>query len=273
VRNGSSGDLLYVAGGGQSYVLTYPGLNLVGKIKGGAEAACSDANGNVFLVQDLSITEYAHGATTSSATLSIPGPTAGGGCSVDPVTGNLAVAYGATNVAVYPDAQGSPETYHDASGAEFCGYDDQGDLFVDATGGGAVALSELPVGGANFAPISISPALQGTGWQVQWDGNHVTVEVIKSPAKVSVARLAISGSTATILGETQFKGFTGVAGQSWVSRNEIFMPVGRRSTGGRTPTLGAWRYPNGGKPQILLKNLDGQGKISYLYGVAISTSS
>ena len=272
-RPAGDGDLLYVPGRGNSYVLAYPGGQVVGTISGGGEAACSDASGEVFLVQGLSVTEYTHGATTPSATLTIPGNLSGGGCSVDPVTGNLAVTYGASNVAIYPNAQGTPTTYHDADRARICGYDNQGNLFVDGSASGdALTFSELPSGGASFTSVAISPTLYGHGWQVQWDGSHMAIEVVGDGGRASVYRLAIAGSAATIAGTTRFRTFSENVGQSWIAGNRIFMPFGRKSIDGRTPTLGVWKYPAGGKPTVTFKGINGDGKTADVYGAALSVA-
>ena len=69
----SRGDLIYVAAAGKSYVLTYPQGKLVGTIDYGAADACSDSAGNVFLTVDQGVDEFSHGATSPSATLSVPG--------------------------------------------------------------------------------------------------------------------------------------------------------------------------------------------------------
>ena len=167
-RQASDGDLLYVPGRGQSYVLAYPGGRIVGTISGGGEVACSDASGEVFLVQGLSVTEYTHGATTPSATLTIPGNLSGGGA--------------------------------------------------------------------------------------------------------SVYRLAIVGSAATIAGTTRFKTFSKNVSQSWIAGNRIFMPFGRKSIDGRTPTLGVWKYPAGGKPTSTFKGINGDGKTADVYGAALSVA-
>src|SRR6202034_3377504 len=59
----------------------------------------------------------------------------------------------------------------------FCGYDDEGNLFVDglsAPGTGHFALAELPKGGSALKTITPN---QYIGWPggVQWDGKHVAI--------------------------------------------------------------------------------------------------
>ena len=107
----------------------------------GPDGECSDKVGNVFItIQGEKIVEYAHGGTKPIATLNDPGyyPNA---CSVDPTTGDLAVANvsGPTkhrgSLAVYKHARGAPKFFVDPDYEfqtyYFCGYDPMGNVFVD----------------------------------------------------------------------------------------------------------------------------------------------
>lgn len=93
-------DLLYVSDllAQVVYIYTYRGHKLVGTLTGffNPEGLCVDKAGDVYVTNDTSegvhqITEYAHGATTPLRTLNDPQGRANG-CSVDPKTGDLAVA-------------------------------------------------------------------------------------------------------------------------------------------------------------------------------------
>src|ERR1700729_19462 len=129
-------DLLYVnadrpsAGGGEVLVYTYPGGKLVGTLGDFNNPAglCSDTSGKVFVTiggfegLDPSVQEYSHEGRRL-ATLSVPAPWASA-CSVDPTTGNLAVLNGGTNVYIYQNAQGEPDTYSSGlENATFCAFD------------------------------------------------------------------------------------------------------------------------------------------------------
>ena len=92
----AGGALLYVTDTVTSdvYVFSYPKGKLKQTLTGFTDPAgeCADAQGNVFISNTggSNIVEYAHGGTTPIATLKDPGffPI---GCSVNPLTGDLAV--------------------------------------------------------------------------------------------------------------------------------------------------------------------------------------
>jgi hypothetical protein len=113
---------------------------------------CVDKEQNIFITNGLNrgtyvTLEYIHGGTNPIQVLGDPGnPVA---CSIDPTTGNLAIAtvgdY-ASGIALYKKATGKPTLYSDSAFTDmwFCGYDDKGNLFVD--GDGNTQLAELPKG-------------------------------------------------------------------------------------------------------------------------------
>ena len=157
-------DLLYISDLLAQVVDIYTyghGYKLVGELTGffNPEGLCVDKKGNVYVTNDTSlgvyqITEYAHGSTSPTRTLNDPDGRANG-CSVDPTTGNLAVAdfWGPSeiigNVAVFPKANGPPTSYSNSNifYDYYCGYDDNGNLFVDGeTEGSVFGLGELAKG-------------------------------------------------------------------------------------------------------------------------------
>ena len=131
----ASGALLYAAGTDTStrleyvYVLTYPRVKLVFRLgpfaqnsSGGITFAlglCIDNAGNVYIVDPDDkgsgrVYVYKHGARDLSRTL-----TAFGGsyaCSVDPLSGDLAVLTNMESVQIYRKARGNPHTYSPISG-------------------------------------------------------------------------------------------------------------------------------------------------------------
>jgi hypothetical protein len=246
--------LIYATGGCLgTCVFSYPSGKLVGTLDAGfggsygASGACTDGNGNVFISNNDNLFEYAHGGTKPIATLDLPGSNAIG-CSIDPTTGNLAVVFSGSgkNVAIFPDATGTPALYDSAIDSFYCGYDNSGNLFVDGLGNeNAFSIAELTNGGSGFSPISVSQSVGPPG-QVQWDGHYITYEGL-SNSNVAVSRLQISGSVATIVSTTDFD-IRKNAMQSWIYGSKIFIPYNNNAQAGHQKRVGVWKYPKGGKP-------------------------
>jgi hypothetical protein len=244
-------DLIYATGGcGGTCILSYPDGKLVGTLDVGDAGVCADSAGNVFIANETNLFEYAHGGTSPIATLSVSGGVIGG-CSVDATTGGIAATVEQSNnynVAVFPNGSGSPATYLIADlDVQFCGYDNQDNLFVDGYGK-PTALYELPEGTSTFINISLNPSLTVRPGQVQWDGKYITVEG---------------------LGTTTFKGITRDASQSWIENNRIFIPYGSRGSGINKTKVGVWKYPAGRKNEQLIKQVTSRPD---LQGVAFSAS-
>ena len=267
----SGGDLMYLSGlGGKSYVLSYPDGKLVGTIDQTSNGACSDSSGNVFLPGVGGVSEYAHGATKPIVTLSLPEP--GNGCSVDPTTGNLAVALIANNgVAVFESASGTATLYPTENEAYYCGYDNEGNLVVDGFGSSGVWLAELPAGGDSFSNLNLDQPITYNPGQVQWDGSYVTVEVganIKKPLNtLAIDRLSLSGSVAHVVSQTKFKGIKNVPEESWIYGNTILVPLGLH---GGAPNIGLWAYPKGGRAKNVIKKP--AGSTANFTGVTVSVA-
>jgi hypothetical protein len=247
-----AGDLLYLPGGcSGTCIVSYPAGQVVGSAGPGTYGACGDGKGNVFIADNDALDEYSHGATQPVNSFSLPGTVRS--CGVDPQTGNLAVAFytssSQNNVAVFPDAQAPAEYYSAPEVRTYnCGYDDKGDLFVTGYGSrDAPALAELPNGSATFTPIKVAPSLDNFVAQVQWDGSYITLELVGPKEGVSLERITVSGSSATVVGVTKFKGVTREAAQSWIQKGSIFVPFGTRGDGPYTNKVGVWKYPRGGK--------------------------
>jgi hypothetical protein len=270
----NSGDLIYAAAIGKSYVITYPQGKLVGTINAGAFDACSDDAGDVFLAAQQ-IEEFAHGGTSPIATLSTPGSPIG--CAVNPASGDLAVVFTETSgndVAVFPNASGSPTFYESNLKAFWCGYDDQGNLFVDGIGqSGAAGLAELAKSAKSFEALSIMPHIDGVFNRIQWDGSYITVQsqsnAKHAPHPVAINRLSISGSTATVVGATQINKITKTAALSWIYGDKVLVPYGN---GGRyNPNIGYWKYTAGGGPVKLVK--EPAGKTVIINAITVSKGS
>jgi hypothetical protein len=242
--------LLYISDVGtyDVNVYAYPKGTFLGTLTGfnAPEGECVDKTGDVFIANYYAsnILKYAHGGTSSIATLSDPGYFPGN-CAVDPTTGNLAVSNylttgsGQGNVAIYKDAKGSPKAYYTAPFIQqmlFCGYDKAGNLFVDGeNSGSAFAFAELPKGGTSFKKISLNQHIEFPGG-VQWDGTHVAVADRNTDV---IYRFAISGLKGKEVGSTPLIGGSNV-NQFWIDGPKV---VG--ADPGAANVM-FWNYPSGG---------------------------
>ena len=265
-----SGDLLYATGGCDgTCVLTYPGLQLVGQLSDNGIAICSDSRGNIFMPKDSKVTEYAHGGTSPVATLTLPGD-ASLGCSVDPITNNLAVVFQA-QVAIFQNEGGTPIVFETHIDATYCTYDDSGNLFVngyyDGSSGSDFALAELASGASGFTTISVSDSVGNPG-QLQWDGKYLVYQSVSKYGKLS--QLQISGSSAAIVGTITLKGIKHRVSPSWLYKGRITVPYNVR--GQRDNVISTWNYPKGGRATNTIRKFDSYKKreIEFL-GVTVST--
>ncbi len=250
--SGSYGDLLYVAPADPGQLVayyTYPAGELVGTLNATARGLCSDTKGNVFLIGDGYIQEFAHGGTS-------PINEFGNGnyiyqsCSVDPTTGNLAVTfsgyYGA-GVAIFKNAKGNQTTYTDSDFEHmlYCGYDGSGNLFADGyIGGDPGAFAELPAGASELKTVLLAFGIERPG-QVQWDGKYMT---IADEEARKIYRVAFNSSGATVVGRTAIKHSGGGFGGTWIYGGTAIVPVRRNGKKQGAKNIGFWNYPQGGSP-------------------------
>jgi hypothetical protein len=273
-------DLLYISSEDHEsvYVYTYPRGRFVGTLTGFIEpfGECTDPAGDVFITDKNSssgtgtIYEYAHGGTTPIAVLSDPEVALG--CAIDPTTGNLAVSGG--GVAIYQHASGNP-TMYDSSEFQFyyCGYDDQGNLYLSGTNGqygDQAQLVRLARGSSDFEQISLNAKLYtGTQWpSVQWGGRHLTVTSNPGRKPITVYRLRISGSSATVAGTTMLSTTKDYYyGQTWIDEKTI-IGVGMYKRGYQNAFF--WPFPKGGEPSGGIEKVgDTQQN---LWGVTVSVA-
>jgi WD40 repeat protein len=263
-------DLLYISDliGQVVDIYAYRGHKLVGMLTGffNPEGLCVDTTGDVYVTNDTSdgvhqISEYAHGSTTVLRTLNDPDGRVNG-CSVDPKSGDLAVAnlWGASdhqgNVAIYHHASGSPTTYSNPNiyYYYFCGYDNRGNLFADGeTYGSVFGLGEVPKGGNALNFITIDQTIYLPGG-VQWDGKYLAVGdqvAVKHNFTSTIDDFAINGSEATTVNTMILTGSNQVA-QFWIpfvdtghKHGEGKLLIGPNQDGADTLI---WDYPSGGNP-------------------------
>ena len=272
-----SEDLLYAAderAGSKSSpggvdVFSYPRGKLVGVLLGfdTPMGECVDAAGDVYVTNygTGNIVEYAHGGSTPINTLYVDGGNPLG-CSVDSRTGNLAVSYQGGNLAVWTSAQGTPTIYNAPYQLGYCGYDSNGNLFVNSTSDN-VALLELPVGSGSLRIVSLNKKLSRYAGQVQWDGKYVTLQELHWPS--TIYRVEVSGSTGTIVGKTTFSGISRMVGASWIQKKSVLIPYGLKRN--ELDRIGDWRYPIGGDATGGLGHLK-RGATGAFHAVTVSVA-
>jgi hypothetical protein len=240
---------------------------------------CTDGAGDVFITDSAleEIVEYHHGATTAANTVVDAGyqPYA---CSVDPTTGNLAVANDETaggkagDVAVYAGASGKATHYAadlDGYGPLTCGYDDDGNLLIATEYGYGsyeyALFAMLPKNGRSFkklklAEISRSPFEYVTN--VQWDGKYWAVTDNGNILRFTIAQ----GGSASYEGATELSDNWTGATQVWISnttgaKNE----QANQMVAAEASDVLFWAYPAGGSPYASIEH-----DVDAPYGVTIS---
>jgi sRNA-binding regulator protein Hfq len=267
-------------------LFSLPGLKLEGVVTGfdQPEGMCSDANGNVWVMNSTHIVELSH---TGKVLQSIDDPGFSAGCAVNPANGDLAVAnllgtsY-AGSVLIYKHATGNPTMLSCESLAKyyFIGYDNHGILYVDGRDYSAqfhlcsgkdtdTSLSPIPIKGAQiYFPGMVQwytpgkyPALGD-----QWCGN-----VLQS----CIYKVSISGHAGKIIGSTRLLNYSGDPVcdlvQGVIGPGRGISILGGDSAGGcasDTSSVNVWAYPAGGIPA---KYYDDPSYIDEPIGAAIST--
>lgn len=230
----------------QTQILSYPAGSQIGLLSE-AGSMCADATGDVYIVTSGLITEYPPGSTSAIAEASMPSKVSAHACAVDPTTGNIAVTGdqmvsggSAGWLGIYTSLGNSPTLYSDTKMLylSYCGYDNKGDLFMDAEASGAW-FAELPAGSSNFVNLG-EPYAQGT---VQWDGQYITIELPR--ADPIIYRLEVSGSSVTTVGQTVLRSpgrrKDRHLAYTWIDGDTVVAP------GRRVVSLGYWHYPAGGQ--------------------------
>jgi hypothetical protein len=220
---------------------------------------CTDRAGNVWVTElyGQDVVEFAHGGTSPLQSLSVTGFPIG--CSVDPTTGNLAVAswedsqgYNTRGgVFIFAHASGTPTFYTDPNLWQFWppGYDAAGNLFV-AGYNPTVELVELSRGGSNFQQISLGSKSITSPGGVTWDGKYVVAADLQYQGRNTTAiyRIAVSGMKGTVIGTTVLTDSCSPSKGA-----DIMQPLIRGTTvlgGNRSCTnrVAFWSYRNGGNP-------------------------
>ena len=244
------GDLLYISdlGANAVDVYTYPQGKTVGKLTGFGDVAtlCSNRAGDVFVVDgDGPIDVYAHGGASRIRSLQDSGLP--NGCSVDPVTGDLAVtnesSYLYGSIAIYKNAEGNAKKYFNpqVDATFFCGYDKNGNLFMDGWNrSGVVIFLELSKSGKTIRVMKFGRSVQTPGG-VQWDGKYIA---LSDQGAGLIYRTNPDGTVA----QTVKLHNGGDVDQFWI-QNSVLIGPNAASNG----TVPFWHYPAGGSPIMTIK--------------------
>jgi hypothetical protein len=240
-------DLLYISTGEEVLVYKFPDGKYKGPLGtfGTPDGLCTNTAGDIFVATASSdeVIVFPHGGTQPIWTLSSTNWTYD--CSVNPTNNDVATTTRGSQVVIFPYEKRRGwrygKTYSDPGLDEtwFCGYDRDGNLFVDGeTASGAFALTELPRGNTSFVNISLDQSISAPG-SVLWDGKYMAVgDAGASPLVIYQFQVSASGGTevgTTTLNETE------QARQFWIQRGRVIAPL---SAGG----IGVWSYPSGGQP-------------------------
>lgn len=273
-KQGDLGQLIYVAeNDGTVRIYSYPKAKLLGRLTGFGSlyGDCADQKGDVFIVDygKATVFEYARGGTVPIAVLHDNGysPT---GCSIDPTTGNVAVAnfyaynYSSGTVAIYAHSPAGEAprllTDPDIFEPRFCGYDARGNLYIDGYSKDlAIEFAVLPARSTQFTNITLNETIHEPG-TVQWDGKYLAV----GDASTNIIyQFSISGSAGTEMGSTSMNGVKYGVNQFWIEGAKV---VGAAAADGE---IGIWKYPAGGAAVKVIKQNGSYAPI----GVAVSAGS
>ncbi len=267
--------LLYVSDWSTNdvYVYDYDKGTLEGQLSGVNDpyGQCVDKKGNVWVVAfgGSSVSEFAHGGTQVMKTLTTDYQPMG--CSVDPTTGNLAVA-ASESVDVFVHARGKAHVYQNHVCFPFWapGYDASGNLYAEALlYGSAKPLSgysdplacELPHGGKSLRGVHLSGFGIYYPASVMWDGKHLTLtdqDYMDNHETVIYRVSEDSSGNLTSIGKTMLTdscdGNDVEVPQPFIFGKVIVGGNLRCSYYGSKPRFDYWTYPAGGNPTRSLQS-------------------
>lgn len=249
--------LLYISSAKKAsvYVYNYPSGHQVATLVGfyGPAGLCSDGNGDVWVTDTDPYTgtgyldEYAPGRKHPIATLDEAGNSPQG-CSVDPITGDLAVANDQNNIAIYPNAQ-APPAYYSTTGLvnkpKTIAYDDSGNVYFASSSGHA---AWLPAGAPGAMKLGLRPSPRRHG-PLRWDGQYLTV-LESAGSHDDVWRYELRGKSAKLVDRIELDCCMG----DYAIRGSILA-----ATMPRLGEASVSRYPAGGKAFLGLTAIDPTG--------------
>jgi hypothetical protein len=269
--------LLYISnsGNGTVSIFSYTGGNnptLVGTLTGFETpyAPCSDTSGNVYIpdYSTSTITEFKFGKTKPKQVIADPGgfPT---NCSVDPKTGNLAVAnFGAGNFGVYSGNTGLPTTYtvSNLTNPEFVGYDNNSNLYINGFGDSTSwQLAVLPSGTGTAEPMTVSGAPTYFAGGVQWGGTYLLVGDQGSYDVTTsfIDQISVSGTTGTIVNQVSLAGSRDAISVAKRGSAPTATAAGGDYATATTATGYVWGFPSGAEQSSF-------GGLSFPFGSTIA---
>lgn len=255
-------ELLYASDAANGTVDVYDYRNpnrLLGQLTGFQlpYGECSDRRGQVYVADfgALDVVEFDHGQSHPLRTIKDTGgyPI---GCSVDPLSGNLAISNFAdtAGVEVYPNASGQPESYEDTNFVEYWppGYDNAGNLFVEGLdASGNFRFAELPAGGSGFLDITLDFSAFYPG-SVMYDGTYMalTDQEYGDYPGTGIYRVNVEGERGIGVGAVEFVDNCSVGGLPYTKIVQPWIQGGLVVGGDLdcTSRFGYWSYENGGYP-------------------------
>jgi hypothetical protein len=252
----SAGALMYVMVGDSAYVLTYPGLARIKRFAEWGYSTSNPNNGELLIGgRESPLNLYAHSSAKPLHSFEFSDELSPFDGALDPTSDAVAITVngttGGNHVYVYPTPTSTPIQYTvpGIRYLEFIAYDAQGNLFVDGLGTQSVyPLAELPKSGNTFEDLTVNGTLNGLN-SIQWDGAYLAVF-----GDSAIYRLQVSGTTATVVGQTKLTGAWNAFGEFWIQGNTVIGPHASDAPhDGRW--VGFWHYPAGGQAYIVLKTL------------------
>jgi hypothetical protein len=260
------------------YVFSFPKGKLVGTLTNQNNPAglCTDSDGDVYVTQLYggydgrsdggNIVEYAHGSTTPIIGLYDTGYEPGA-CSVDPKTGDVAVAnivsvyFGEGDLMIYGKGSDEGTAYQPPSSGDWfsvntIGYDDQSNIFFAGSCNSAYCAGELPSGSSSAETLTLNEGPQGAG-SVQWDGKYIT---LSDSYNGTIYRYTFKGTSGTEVSSTSLDGLGQWVQGSWIDGKTVTAPY----SGGAM--VSTYKYTAGGKAT---KTISGS-PLESPFGVAIS---
>ncbi|MGA2759983.1 MAG: hypothetical protein ABSF08_06675 [Candidatus Cybelea sp.] len=253
-------DLVYVSNvDNEVTVYTASNQKLVGVLTNFTQpmGECVDGGGNVYITDHAAeqILEYAHGARKPIKTFS-DSPYSPYTCTIDPTTGDLAVADNGDSsqegdIVIWPPGSGQPTRYTDSQILNFsaAAYDSSGNLLASNgySYGHKTGLAWLPHGGTRLINVTVPGSKGAQNWDlsgIAWDGQYFVIDAYY------LYRVSLIHGQAYYVDELllDYPEDTHPSGPLWIyklgSQLHVIDGIVGASYGG---AVGTWSYPGGGK--------------------------